>query len=73
MIGMGNDNKKIGALILALKGPEQMKAPEVDPEEMLELCAKRVLAAIQANDAELLIAELPKLLRNLPEPEYADE
>lgn len=71
MIGMGNE-KKIGALILGMKMPVSAKEPEVDPEEMLELCAKRVLAAIQANDAELLIAELPKLLRNLPEPEYED-
>lgn len=72
MIGMGPDSKKIGALILSLKKPEAPK-PEMDQAEMVELCAKRVLAAIQANDAELLIAELPKLLNNLPQPEFADD
>ena len=70
MIGMGNDKSKIGALILSLKKPEVAKPEMEGDDDLLELCAKRVLAAIQANDAELLIAELPKLLRNLPEPEY---
>lgn len=74
MIGMG-DKKEPGlsALILRIKKPGvPEKAEELDPKEMLEMCAKRVLAAISANDADLLVAELPKLIRMLPSPEEGE-
>lgn len=72
MIGMGSD-KKIGTLLLAIGGGLKPKE-ESDPySDVVKICAERVMEAIKAGDAEMLIKELPKLISVLPSPEFESE
>lgn len=73
MIGMGND-KKVGSLLLAISGGMKPEGKKQDPyQEIVSLCAERVIEAIKSGDAEMLIKELPKLLNVLPSPEFEME
>lgn len=72
MIGMGSD-KKVGSLLLAISGGIKSNKEQSDPyRDVVMICAERVMEAIKAGDAEMLIKELPKLLSVLPSPEFEE-
>jgi hypothetical protein len=73
MIGMGSD-KKVGSLLLAIGGGLKADSKPSDPyRDVVMICAERVIEALKAGDAEMLIKELPKLLSVLPSPEFESE
>jgi hypothetical protein len=73
MIGMGSD-KKVGTLLLAIGGGLKADKEKSDPyRDVVMICAERVMEAIKAGDAEMLIKELPKLMSVLPSPEFESE
>jgi hypothetical protein len=73
MMGMGSD-KKVGSLLIALSGGMKAKEGPKDPySDIVSICAERVIEAFKANDPEMLIKELPKLLAVLPSPEFESE
>lgn len=72
MIGMGDDDKSIGTLLLAIGGKKEEKPKEDPYDSVLTICAERFVEAVKAGDVEAVIKELPKLIAVLPSPEFGE-